>query len=322
MSAGGWHFADPGWLWLTLVPCVMICLRRLRGSPAVVDTPLATAADAVGAPSVVRPPWGLLLSTLGQFLMAAALARPVVTTALPLEVKGLDVMLVLDVSSSMNADDLARGRTRLDVSKGAAQAFVEGRPDDRIGLVTFARYSDLRCPPTLDHVALDEFLADVVPVENEGPEDATAIGAALGEAATLLSADSDAARVVILLTDGEENVATAQTPSEIAPLHAAQLCLDAEIRVHAIAAGPEEGAAAVDTTDLEAVAKKTGGRFFRARDREALERVYEEIDTLETSTFAAPRYQTEDRFLGVLLLGLAVYVVGRILRAARPGTLP
>ena len=110
-------------------------------------------------------------------------------------------------------------------------------PDDRIGLVCFARYPDLKCPLTLDHRALGEILDEVTTVESDGPEDATGIGTAVARAAQVLQRGIGESRVVILLTDGEENVATTRTPDEIAPLYAAQLCVELGVKVYAIAAG-------------------------------------------------------------------------------------
>src|SRR5690606_28443327 len=116
--------------------------------------------------------------------------------------------------------------SRLTVGKQLAAEFLARRSDDRLGIVTFARYADLVCPPTLDHVAVAELLASVQLVDAEGPEDATAIGAAVGMAANLLQRSAASGKVIVLLTDGEENVATAGAPDQIAPLHAGQWCRD------------------------------------------------------------------------------------------------
>ena len=153
-------------------------------------------------------PW--LLQIAGMLLLAWAMARPAERVPLPRESKGIDIVLCLDVSSSMKANDLAADRTRLDVAKGAAAGFVAGRREDRIGLVSFARFPDLRCPPTRDHDALGEFLRDLAMVEGDGPEDATGIGAAVARAAQVLQSGAAQAKVIILLTDGEENIATAE----------------------------------------------------------------------------------------------------------------
>src|SRR5262249_8723088 len=151
-------------------------------------------------------------------------ARPVERTQIPHQHPGIDILLCLDLSSSMAATDLDPQQDRLQVAKAAARRFVDARASDRIGLLCFARYPDLRCPLTLDHAALQQVVERVAMMPNDSPEDATGIGTALCRAAAVLRASQARAKVVILLTDGEENVATVQTPDEIAPLHAAQLC--------------------------------------------------------------------------------------------------
>jgi Ca-activated chloride channel family protein len=258
------------------------------------------------------------LQVLGVLLAVVALARPVRRELLPLRAEGIDLLLVLDTSSSMTADDMDRRRTRLEVARDAAAAFARGRPDDRIGLVTFARYADVRCPPTLDHVALAAILREVEPVEGDGPEDATGIGTAVARAAQVLSGSDARSRVAILLTDGEENVATGEAAGEIAPSHAAQLCERLGVRVYAIAAGPaapatESSPAGRDDRPLERLARRTGGAFHRAQDAGAVSAVFARIDALERTPIEEPRWAVEDRFLAFLAAALVLVLLGRIL---------
>jgi Ca-activated chloride channel family protein len=267
------------------------------------------------------------LHVLALLALVLALARPLARVALPLTRQGIDILLCLDVSSSMRADDLRPGRTRLDVTKAAALAFVEKRPDDRIGLVTFARYPDVVCPPTLDHGALAALLQGVMQVEEDSDEDATGIGMALARAAQALRRGGSASKVVVLLTDGEENVARADAPEEIAPLEAARLCEELGVRVYTIAAGIGRRTAdgqevEIDTRPVQEVASLTGGAFFAARDASAVERVYEVIDELERSAFDAPRYREVERFLPFLLLALALLLLARAARVLIGEALP
>jgi Ca-activated chloride channel family protein len=226
----------------------------------------------------------------------------------------------------MTSDDMEGRRTRLDVAKSAAARFVAGRPHDRIGLVTFAKYPDVRCPPTLDHEALTTLIGDVGGAASDSPEDATGIGTAVARAAESLRGGPARARVVILLTDGAENVATARTPLEIAPLHAAQYCRDAGVRVHAVVAGPAAAAPAgrdaPDTRQVARMAEATGGRFFVARDAPDVDRVYAEIDALEKAAFAEPRTRVVDRFLPFLATALAFAAAGYLLRSTLLAVLP
>ncbi|MFI5401975.1 MAG: VWA domain-containing protein [Planctomycetota bacterium] len=281
---------------------------------------------APGGLLAVRPSWRVrilalprVLQVIALLLAVVALARPARREMLPLRTEGIDILLCLDTSSSMTANDMDQRRTRLEVAKAAAAEFVRGRPEDRIGLVSFARYPDLRCPLTLDHEALLGILAGVTTVASDGPEDATGIGTAVARAAQVLQADERRERVVILLTDGDENVAVEGAPGEIAPSHAAQLCAALGARVYAVAVGAKgpklDGA-------LQAMARKTGGEFHEARDASAVTAVYGQIDALEKTGFEKPRYVIEDRFLPFLAAAIALLLLGRLLESTVLGVFP
>jgi len=316
VSVLGVQLLSPWWLLLWLALPLAAWWRRRRGRLA-----RAFAPGVAG----VHPTWRSRLAALPTWLQLAglalgvlALARPVERLPLPRERSGVDVMLVLDVSSSMGARDLDPQRTRLLVAVDAATRFLAMRPDDRFGLVRFARYPDLRCPPTLDHDALAALLAEAQPVVEDGAEDATGIGAAVALAADVLGGASARSRVVVLLTDGEENVASTLTPDEIAPLHAGQLAARLGVRVHAITVGSgrraEDGSwEPVDTSQVEALAARTGGGAFLARDAGALDAVYARIDALERSPIAEPRFRLRERFRTPLGLGLLLAAFGVLL---------
>jgi len=337
-SRTGLLLLDPWMLLLVILVPAALAARRLGGSPAMLfGAGLLLGRDSssgAGTGPPVPVSWrvrllGLprALQVLGLVLAVIALARPVERTPLPFTTEGMDIFLCLDTSSSMRSNDMDRRRTRLEVARDAAARFIAARPDDRIGLVCFARYPDLRCPLTLDHDALGTILASVTTVDDEGPEDATAIGAAVARAAQLFEASGSTSRVVILLTDGEENVATARSPDEIAPIHAAQLCEALGVRVYAIAAGVGSGGrdgaiAPIDTTQVERLAERTGGRFFRARDASAVDAVYASIDELERVEIEEPRYRIEERFLPFLVAALILLLAGRVLRSTVFEVLP
>jgi Ca-activated chloride channel family protein len=298
----------PWMLLLALLVPAVVLLRRRRRPPAVLFAPAALLPASLPASWRTRllPLPGLLVA-LGLLLAATALARPVRRVPLPLRSEGADILLCLDLSSSMTARDLGGGRTRLEVARDAAIRFVRGRPGDRIGLLGFARYPDVRCPPTLDHAALEAILREVAPVAGDGPEDATGIGAAAARAAGALRGGKARSRVAILLTDGEENVATSGTPGAIEPSHAAELCRELGVRVHAVTAGPAEN------RTLAGMAAATGGRSFAARDAGALEAVYAAIDALEKTPFEKDRFALEERFRPFLVAALALLLLGRLL---------
>ena len=293
---------------LLIVPALWLGGRRPR---AVSFAPASLLAG--GLPPTLRGalrPLPIALRAAGLLFLVVALARPVEREAIPAETPGIDILLCLDVSSSMSATDMDARRSRLDVAREAAARFVEDRPHDRIGLVRFARYADVRCPPTLDHAALSRVLSDVETVESDGPEDATGIGGAVSRAAQVLQEGPGGTRIVVLLTDGEENVATTGKPGEIAPAHAAQLCAALGVKVYAIVAGDIGG---VDTAPVQRMAVRTGGAYFEAPSAADVVGVYAAIDELETAVLPAPRFRIVEGFAPLLLAGVALVVAGRLL---------
>jgi Ca-activated chloride channel family protein len=313
--------AAPSWLWLAPLALAAV-LRAHRRAPAadVAAAPLLRApAGAAPLPRTWRGRAAAvpgLAAATALLLVVLALARPVERVSVPAPPPGRDVLLCLDVSSSMAATDLAAERTRLDVARELAAAFVRARVHDRVGFLTFARYHDLRCPVTLDHDAVIELLQPLQLVERDGPEDATAIGAAVATAALALQRVSTAPTpVLVVVTDGEENVATALTPDEIAPLHAAQWCAAAGIRVHTIAVGrgnvrADGGVDPLDTTAVEQLARTTGGRFFRAADARELAAVYAAIDRAEASVVQPPGTRERELFPLAAVAALLAWGIG------------
>jgi len=229
-------------------------------------------------------------------LLVVALARPQSSEILAEEVsgEGVDIMLTLDVSSSMSALDLdpVMKKTRLDVVKEVAEEFIDARPYDRIGLVTFARYDETQSPLTMDHAVLKEFLRGVGIASED--RDGTALGVALARTLTRLKDSEAKSKIVILLTDGANN------DMSMSPLTAAEIAssLDPKIKVYTIGAG-SEGPAPVrvdtpgfgpsymtipgqfDEATLKEIARITGARYFRARDAAGLREIFHEIDRME-----------------------------------------
>jgi len=314
----GWQFVAPGWFWL-LVPGLVVAGRAALARP---QLPL------VAPPAGARPPrsWRQRCATLPSWLellalvfAATAMARPVQQVAAPPERLVRDVLLCLDRSSSMAAEDLAPGRSRLAVAIEMATELIAARSGDRIGCVEFARYPDLRCPPTLDHAAARELLAGMTLVAADGPEDATGIGAAVATAAAVLERSPRPGRVIVLLTDGEENVATDGNPDAIAPLHAAQLCAQLGIRVHTIVVGR---GSTVDTTAVRQLAALTGGRAFAAGDAAALRGIGAAIDALEAAAFAEPLRRVREWFVAALAAAILSLGLAHLLRRTWLEVLP
>lgn len=309
-----WSFGDPLLLWTAvLIPIAL--LARVIWRPKAKDFALFQFVPHLPHShrqhTRILP---LLLQCLAALLMVLAFARPQQQQRLPVEREGIDLLLCLDLSSSMAATDLADNdsqataqsspsNTRLDFARRAASAFINKRADDRLGLVAFARDARLVCPPTLDHRSLLTLLADLEQVPEGREDDATGIGTALARAAVQLRDLPSTSKVIVLLTDGEETVATAGSAA-IKPKEAAALCREWGVRVHAIAAGPD---AEATRATLQAATSVTGGRAFAARDATALEQVYAAIDQLERTRFQQLPWRQVDCHEPFLIAGLILW---------------
>jgi Ca-activated chloride channel family protein len=312
----GFQFADPWMLLFAALLPVANLIRRWRGRPAVAS---GSGRFFAAAPRTWRVRAAFtpgLLQGLGFLLLVVALARPVHRDRLPLRTEGIDILLCLDASSSMNETDMdpSQRQRRVDVAKETAAQFLAERTTDRVGLLTFGSFPNLRCPLTLDHLALRTFLDQVDCLPPNTPEDGTRIGLAASRCAQILKSSTARSKVVILLTDGQEN-----PDPEIAPLVAARLCKEFGVKIYAIAAGlgqrlPFGGFRPLALGELKQMAERTGGEFYHAKDKDALRLVYEEIDELERTELKDPRYRVDERFLPFLLWGLAAWLFGVLLR--------
>lgn len=227
-----------------------------------------------------------MLLALAIILLALALTRPAERIVAPRRSLGVDLMLVLDRSSSMNERDLDPERTRLEVARDAARRFVAERDGDRIGLIGFARYPDLLCAPSLDRAALEERLTEWDAVVPDGPEDLTGIGAAAARGAEILRRAPSPSKVLVLFTDGEENLSGPHAPRVLGPREAAELCRAWGVRVYVIGVG--DAALARDGA-VTALATATGGKLYRADSADELERAFAAVDALEIALLEDPR---------------------------------
>ena len=311
---------QPWFLLLGLAIPIAMIARRWRRPRSLAFAPAELARDA-GTSARMRwlalPGW---LQVLALIALVFALARPVVRERIARPTEGIDILLCLDLSSSMAATDLDPTRTRLEVAKAAAEAFIRGRQDDRIGLVGFARFPDLLCPLTRDQRALSQVLQGTRMAANDGPEDATGIGTAVGRAAQILAKSTARSRIVILLTDGAENVATAETPDEIGPRKAGILCKELGVRVYTIVAGigsraPSGEFQKLDSTQVRTLAETTGGHFFAAPDSASMAAVYARIHELEKVESPDFRDRYQEFFVPLLVFGMALFVLARFLLA-------
>jgi Ca-activated chloride channel family protein len=271
----------------------------------------------------------MILRSAALALVAVALAGPIRSVRTVEErSEGTTILIAFDVSSSMLAEDF-RPENRLAVAREEVRRFVEGRLSDRMGLVAFAGEALTVVPGTLDH----ELLLQAVESLDVGQlEDGTAIGTALATAVNRLRTVEEGARVVVLLTDGDNNRGT------IDPLDAAAAAEALGVRVYTIGVG-RDGVAPVpigrtrfgyqyanmpvQVNDelLDAVAGRTGGLYFRATDPEALARIYDRIDALETAPIreerSVERASVRHEFVVLALLALLLELIGSTLRGRR-----
>ena len=264
----------------------------------------------------------ILLRVLAIALFVVAFARPRSGTEYKeIMSEGVDIMLVLDVSSSMQAEDF-KPHNRLHVAKEEIKKFINRRVNDRIGMVVFARYSYTQCPLTTDYGVLLNFVDQV---DFGIVEDGTAIGMAIANAVNRLRESESKSKIIILLTDGDNNA------GEIDPVTAANLANAMDIKIYTIGAGKPGNAmypyqdpifgkryiyqpTKIDEKTLRAIAKSTDGKYFRARSGEELEEIYGIIDELEkTEVKVAAHVQYVELFHYFAYLGLILLMLEMIL---------
>jgi Ca-activated chloride channel family protein len=283
-------FAAPQLLWLLLaVPALGAWSWWRRGREGGLRYSDVGPARVAPVSWTVRWRWLPAALRMGALALGVlALARPQTTAVTKTRAaEGIDIMLVLDASSSMQAEDFQP--TRFEAAREAARTFVDGRVSDRVGLIVFAAEAYTQVPLTLDYSFLQQMLDEV---EIGAVEDGTAVGTALATAVNRLKDSEAESKVAILLTDGRNN------RGEIDPRTAAEVAGTMGVRVYAIGIGSSEassaqaesipgerqdGSTGVDAEMLRAVSSSTGGQYFSATNRNALENIYAAIDTMETA---------------------------------------
>lgn len=268
----------------------------------------------------------LYLKYVGLALLIIALARPQSSfRQMERNTSGIDIMMVLDVSASMNIEDLAE-RSRMEVAKDTMEGFIRGRQNDRIGFVMFSGEPLTMAPPTLDYGLLLRSLHQA----NTGIlKDGTAIGDGLALAVNHLKSSHSKSKVVILLTDGDNNL------GQVDPATAGELALGYGIRVYTIAIGREGRVKmpirhkgifgntvtsyqwfdnALNPELLQKVAKLTQGKFYRVTEESALSSVFQEIDRLEKSEVKTKeKVKYEEAFQWPLKLGAILIIAEQLL---------
>jgi Ca-activated chloride channel homolog len=331
------RFLQPEWFWLlALLPLVMLWRGR-RGPVAAIEYSDVSLARGVARSSRSRIGWwAWLLPLVACILMIVGLARPQrANSRTEITANGIDIVLGLDVSGSMQALDFQIDHqrvNRIEVVKSVVSKFIDERADDRIGLIAFARAPYLVSPITLDHDWLRQNLERVSTAV--GNDDGTAIGSAIAAGVNRLRATPAKSKVIILLTDGVNN------SGKISPLAAAEAARALGVKIYTIGVGvrgdapiPVRDAAGnmrlimarvdVDEKTLQAVAEQTGGKFYRATDTDSLQKIYEEINRFEKSAQTVQKFEhTEELYPWALIPALAILGLGLGLQQTRLRRLP
>ncbi|MFV0505835.1 MAG: vWA domain-containing protein [Bacteroidales bacterium] len=306
--ANEWYF----YLLFALIPLIALYIWRFSASRATLQYSTFMGLKKLGKTikHYIRH-MAFVFSVLSVVAFITALARPqVLDTMQNQSVEGIDIIISIDVSTSMLARDFKPDR--LEAAKNVAMKFISGRQNDRIGVVVFSGESYMLCPLTTDHsVLLNQFQN----IKTGLMEDGTAIGTGLGIAIRGFEDSKAKSKVIILLTDGENNA------GEMAPKFAASLAKEFGIRIYTIGVGRrgmapypfidsqgrtvyQEVEVKIDEETMEGIANESDGKYFRATDNASLAKVYEEIDKLEKVKINVSNYSKKnDLFQPLVGLG-------------------
>jgi Ca-activated chloride channel family protein len=313
-----YQFAHPWVLPLLLLVPLLAVLRGRRGPAAAIQySGLSLFGPLLRSRRVQAGGWLSALRYIALFCFLLALARPQkVDSTTQVQESGIDMMLAIDLSPSMQALDYhkdGQDLSRVEVVQETVGNFIQDRPNDRIGMVVFAGAAYLMSPLTLDHDWLEQ---NVSRLQVGLAGDATAIGSAIAACANRLRDEPGKSKIIVLLTDGANNA------GKITPLAAAEAAHALGIKIYTIGAGSDDVAkfpttdmfgrrvyttipVDIDNNALQKIAEVGGGKFFRAADYETLKHVYKEINQLETSQVAVKRFQhVHEYFPPVLEVGL------------------
>lgn len=305
-------FANPHYLWFLTILVPLIVWYVYKQARADASLRMSTLSPFSGIKKGAKhyALHGLfVLRCAAIALIIVAIARPQTSNSMRREsTEGIDIMLALDISGTMLAEDLKPNR--LEAAKNVAISFVSDRPDDNIGLVVFAGESFTQCPLTTDHVALINLFRSV---EYGMIEDGTAIGLGLANAVNRLKESKAVSKVIILLTDGSNN------RGDISPMTAAEIAKAMGVRVYTIGAGASDVApypfqtplgiryqnipVEIDEDVLQDIADMTGGAYFRAKDTKKLEMIYDEIDKMEKTKLQVREYSKKSEDFWPFLVG-------------------
>ena len=257
------------------------------------------------------------LFIVALLLIIVGFARPQISSLdKDITVEVIDIVLVLDTSSSMLAEDFKPNR--LEAVKDAAKEFIKNRSGDRIGLLVFGKDTFIQCPLTIDYSVLNNLLSEVTVMEPK--YDGTAIGVAIANGVNRLRSSDSESKVIILLSDGSNNVGS------IDPISAAKIAKEYNIKVYTIGAGTNQSITQIpgrgfvrneiDEDTLKGIAEVTNAKYFRATDKKSLSGIYREIDNLEKSEITVSYFSSyQEIYIWFLIIGFFFLIISEILRA-------
>ena len=317
------HFAKP-WFFVLFAGLPLLVLFYLRPLYRTQGSMLVSGVKAFGS----AKSWKTMLRHLLFIFRLLAISCIIIAMARPqtgseqqlTSGEGIDIVFCIDISGSMLAQDFTPNR--MEAAKQVAAEFIDRRPTDRMGLVIFAGESFTMCPLTTDHAVLKSQLFNV---QSGLLEDGTAIGSGLATGVERLRSSLSKSKVIILLTDGEDN------GGRLDPNTAKEIAKSFGVRVYTVGVGTEGFApvpvqtssgvimqrekVSIDEKLLTQIANETGGKYFRATDNESLDSIYKEIDRLEKSKFEVKTFtHYTEKFLPFVLTALGLLVLEWILR--------
>ena len=257
------------------------------------------------------------LFIVALLLIIVGFARPQISSLdKDITVEVIDIVLVLDTSSSMLAEDFKPNR--LEAVKDAAKEFIKNRSGDRIGLLVFGKDTFIQCPLTIDYSVLNNLLSEVTVMEPK--YDGTAIGVAIANGVNRLRNSDSESKVIILLSDGSNNVGS------IDPISAAKIAKEYNIKVYTIGAGTNQSITQIpgrgfvrneiDEDTLKGIAEVTNAKYFRATDKKSLSGIYREIDNLEKSEITVSYFSSyQEIYIWFLIIGFFLLIIYEVLRA-------
>jgi Ca-activated chloride channel family protein len=330
------RFLQPEFFWLfALLPLVMLWRGRTGPVAAIEYSDVSLARDVARRSKSRIGNFLWLLPILAAALMIVGLARPQRGhSRTEVTANGIDIVLALDVSGSMQALDFlidGRRQNRIDVVKSVVAKFIDERTDDRIGIISFAGAPYLISPITLDHDWLQQNLERVT---IGGTDDGTAIGSAIAASVNRLRMTTAKSKVVVLLTDGVNNT------GKISPIAAAEAAKALGVKIYTIGVGvrgkapiPVRDQAGnmrivmaqvdVDEKTLQTIANDTGGKFYRATDTDSLQKIYEQINQYEKTAQTVQKFERYDElYPWAVIPAMAILALGSLLGQTRYRRLP